>query len=89
MAHAPKTVAVKTQPQQPLARRRYALEIRQHMAWRWQALILAVAMLVGFAISAAILVAAACPPTNWPTSSSRRPSSTARTFAPCSSRPRR
>jgi len=63
MASAPKTVAAKPpQPQpQPLARRRYALEIRQHMAWRWQALILAAALLVGFAISAAILVAAGVP----------------------------
>ncbi|REM68855.1 ABC transporter permease, partial [Mycobacterium tuberculosis] len=46
---------------QPLARRHYALEIRQHMSWRWQALILAAALLAGFAISAAILIAAGVP----------------------------
>lgn len=58
VAHeVPRTV----QPVQPLARRRYALEIRQHMPWRWQALILAAALLAGFAISAAILIAAGVP----------------------------
>ena len=46
---------------QPLARRRYALEIRQHMGWRRQVLILAAALLAGLAISAAILVAAGVP----------------------------
>ena len=46
---------------QPLARRRYALEIRQHMPWRWQALILAAALLAGMAVSAAILIAAGVP----------------------------
>eukprot|EP01036_Dinobryon_divergens_P003628 gene3628-4804_t len=61
MASAPKTIAAKSPQPQPLARRRYALEIRQHMAWRWQALILAAALLVGFAISAAILVMAGVP----------------------------
>ncbi len=47
---------------QPLASRRYALEIRQHMPWYWQALVLAAAILTGLAISGAILVAAGVPP---------------------------
>ncbi|WP_436312180.1 ABC transporter permease [Variovorax sp. LjRoot84] len=46
---------------QPWAARRYALEIRQHMAWHWQALILAAAIGVGLLLSAAILVAAGVP----------------------------
>ncbi|CAN7201396.1 ABC transporter permease [Variovorax sp. LjRoot290] len=46
---------------QPWGARRYALEIRQHMAWHWQALILAAAIGVGLLLSAAILVAAGVP----------------------------
>lgn len=46
---------------QPWAARRYALEIRQHMAWHWQALILAAAIGMGLLLSAAILVAAGVP----------------------------
>jgi ABC-type uncharacterized transport system permease subunit len=46
---------------QPLLARRYALEIRQQLAWYWQALIIALALLVGLAISAAILVGAGVP----------------------------
>ncbi|RFA30818.1 ABC transporter permease [Alkalilimnicola ehrlichii] len=46
---------------QPLLRRRYALEVRQQMAWYWQALILAAALAVGLAISALILIAAGVP----------------------------
>lgn len=46
---------------QPWTRRRYALEIRQHMAWHRQALILAAAVGVGLLISAVILVAAGVP----------------------------
>lgn len=46
---------------QPWARRRYALEIRQHMAWHRQALILAAAIGVGLLVSAVILVAAGVP----------------------------
>ncbi|NDZ14210.1 ABC transporter permease [Variovorax sp. WS11] len=46
---------------QPWAARRYALEIRQHMAWHRQALILAAAIGVGLLISAVILVAAGVP----------------------------
>jgi ABC-type uncharacterized transport system permease subunit len=61
MARAPEPEPTTQGATQPLASRRYALEIRQHMAWRWQALILAIALLVGFAISAAILVAAGVP----------------------------
>ena len=43
---------------QPLLSRRYALEIRQQLAWHWQALIIGLALLLGLGISAAILVAA-------------------------------
>lgn len=46
---------------QSWAARRYALEIRQHMAWHWQALILAAAIGMGLLLSAAILVAAGVP----------------------------
>jgi simple sugar transport system permease protein len=42
----------------PLASRRFTVEIRQQLAWQWQALILAVAILAGLAISAGILIAA-------------------------------
>ena len=64
IAHPARTDMKTPEPvrtRQPLASRRYALEIRQHMAWRWQALVLAIALLVGLAISAAILVAAGVP----------------------------
>ncbi|MDB5807809.1 MAG: inner-rane translocator [Betaproteobacteria bacterium] len=46
----------------PLASRRFSVEIRQLMAWQWQALILAIAILAGMAISAAILIAAGIAP---------------------------
>ncbi|WP_095097109.1 ABC transporter permease [Pseudomonas sp. Irchel 3A5] len=46
---------------QPLLSRRYALEIRQQLAWYWQALVIALALVVGLAISAAILVGAGVP----------------------------
>lgn len=46
---------------QPWASRRYALEIRQHMPWYWQALVLGAAIAAGLAISGAILVAAGVP----------------------------
>ena len=45
----------------PLTSRRYALELRQQMAWPKQALILAISLAIGFGISAAILVAAGVP----------------------------
>jgi ABC-type uncharacterized transport system permease subunit len=51
----------RTVTRQHWAARRYALEIRQHMAWHWQALILAAAIGVGLLLSAAILVAAGVP----------------------------
>ncbi|OEC36809.1 simple sugar transport system permease protein [Pseudomonas cuatrocienegasensis] len=54
-------IAPTAAPRQPLASRRYTLEIRQQMAWHWQALILALALLVGLGISTAILVAAGVP----------------------------
>jgi len=60
----PATGSVQTQgkpARQPWAGRRYALEIRQHMAWHRQALILAAAIGVGLAVSAAILIAAGVP----------------------------
>lgn len=44
-----------------LTSRRYALELRQQMAWPKQALILANSLAIGFGISAAILVAAGVP----------------------------
>lgn len=50
-----------TGKRQPWARRRYALEIRQQMAWYWQALILGVSLAIGLGISAAILIAAGVP----------------------------
>ncbi|WP_426115010.1 ABC transporter permease [Pseudomonas sp. DSP3-2-2] len=46
---------------QPLLARRYALEIRQQLAWYWQALIIALALVIGLGISAAILVGAGVP----------------------------
>jgi ABC-type uncharacterized transport system permease subunit len=55
-------LAAPTRPvRQPLASRRYTLEIRQHMPWTWQAVVLAIAVGVGMAISAAILIAAGVP----------------------------
>lgn len=45
----------------PLASRRFALELRQQMAWHHQALILAVSLAIGMGVSAAILVAAGVP----------------------------
>ncbi|MDF1485606.1 ABC transporter permease [Ramlibacter sp. H39-3-26] len=46
----------------PLLARRYALEVRQQLAWPWQALILALAVLAGALVSGAILVAAGVSP---------------------------
>ena len=46
---------------QPLLARRYTLEVRQQMAWYWQALVIALALVVGMLISAAILVSAGVP----------------------------
>jgi ABC-type uncharacterized transport system permease subunit len=46
---------------EPLLGRRYALELRGRLAWQWQALILALAILAGLLISAAVLVAAGVP----------------------------
>ena len=48
-------------PRQPLFSRRYTLEIRQQLAWPWQALILGLALLLGLGLSAAILVLAGVP----------------------------
>lgn len=48
----------------PWLGRRYALEVRQAMRWPWQALVLAVSVAVGCALSAAILVAAGVPAGN-------------------------
>ena len=45
----------------PLASRRFALELRQQMAWHRQALILGVSLVIGMGVSAAILVAAGVP----------------------------
>lgn len=42
----------------PLIDRRWTLEMRQHMGWRQQAGVLAIAILTGLGISAAILIAA-------------------------------
>ena len=46
---------------QPLLARRYTLEVRQQMAWYWQALVIALALVIGMLISAAILVSAGVP----------------------------
>jgi ABC-type uncharacterized transport system permease subunit len=46
---------------EPLLKRRYALEVRQQPSVGWQALVLSLAVLLGLAISAAILVAAGVP----------------------------
>jgi len=48
-------------PRGALTNRRYALELRQQMAWPKQALILAISLAIGFGLSAAILVAAGVP----------------------------
>jgi general nucleoside transport system permease protein len=45
----------------PWLKRRYALEIRQHMSWRSQAAILAAALVFGMLISAGILMASGVP----------------------------
>ncbi|MBA1275827.1 ABC transporter permease [Stutzerimonas azotifigens] len=45
----------------PLLARRYALEVRQQLAWSWQVLILGLALLLGLGISAVILIAAGVP----------------------------
>jgi general nucleoside transport system permease protein len=58
---APSSTAVPTTPRRPLASLRFALELRQQMAWHRQALILAVSLAVGMGVSAAILVAAGVP----------------------------
>ncbi|HEX8595744.1 MAG TPA: ABC transporter permease [Pseudomonas sp.] len=50
-----------TPRRQPLLARRYALEIRQQLAWYWQAVIIALALVFGLGISAAILVGAGVP----------------------------
>lgn len=55
------SLADKPARRQPLLARRYTLEIRQQLAWYWQALVIALALLVGLAISAAILVGAGVP----------------------------
>ena len=47
--------------QRPLIKRRYTLEVRQQMAWHWQALILAGSMILGLLISGTILVVAGVP----------------------------
>lgn len=57
----PSSTAVPTTPRRPLASRRFALELRQQMAWHTQALILGVSLLIGMGVSAAILVAAGVP----------------------------
>lgn len=46
----------------PLLSRRYALEVRQQASWRFQAGVLALALLGGLAVSALILIAAGVPP---------------------------
>lgn len=58
---APSSGALPTTPRRPLASRRFALELRQQMAWHRQALILAVSLAIGMGVSAAILVAAGVP----------------------------
>lgn len=58
---APLAEADSPRPRQPLFSRRYTLEIRQQLAWPWQALILGLALLLGLGLSAAILVLAGVP----------------------------
>lgn len=48
-------------PRSPLLSRRYTLEIRQQTSWSLQALIIALALLVGLAICTAILIMAGVP----------------------------
>ena len=50
-----------TAVKRPLLSYKFALEIRQQMAWYWQAIILAASLLVGLLISGVILVAAGVP----------------------------
>ncbi|MGJ7492620.1 ABC transporter permease [Variovorax sp. ZT4R33] len=57
----PAATAAPTTAKRPLASRRFALELRQQMAWHTQALILAVSLGIGMGVSAAILVAAGVP----------------------------
>ena len=54
------TVPAPSAPRTPLASRRYALEIRQQMAWHRQALILAVAL-----VAVALFVAGLIALVNW------------------------
>jgi simple sugar transport system permease protein len=58
---APMTAVAPARRFEPLLSRRYALEVRGQLAWPWQALILALAIVAGLAVSAAILVAAGVP----------------------------
>ncbi len=57
----PPTDAAPATRRLPLASRRFALELRQQMAWHAQALILGVSLAIGMGVSAAILVAAGVP----------------------------
>ncbi|MCU4122063.1 ABC transporter permease [Variovorax sp. N23] len=57
----PSTDAAPATRRLPLASRRFALELRQQMAWHAQALILGVSLAIGMGVSAAILVAAGVP----------------------------
>lgn len=57
----PSTDAAPATRRLPLASRRFALELRQQMAWHTQALILGVSLAIGMGVSAAILVAAGVP----------------------------
>ncbi|KAF1022872.1 MAG: hypothetical protein GAK30_00811 [Paracidovorax wautersii] len=64
-AVTPAPAAAATRPARafvPLLARRYALEVRQQLAWPWQAAILALAVLAGLLVSGAILVAAGVSP---------------------------
>lgn len=55
LAHMPRA------QRQPLLSRRYALEVRQHMSWSGQALVLGAALLAGLFLSGLILVWAGVP----------------------------
>ena len=57
----PSISAAPVTSRRPLASRRFALELRQQMAWHRQALILGVSLIIGRSVSAAILVAAGVP----------------------------
>ena len=61
---APPPAVAPTRRPLPWLGRRYALEVRAGMAWPWQALVMAAAVLAGGAMSAAILVAAGVPAGN-------------------------